>query len=85
MAQLASVKSFTLSDEMREKITAQFEAVRIDEAQTFEVMRKVQNDMGMILDPHTAIGLGAAWQSQLDHDIPMVTLATAHPAVSCFC
>ncbi len=80
MAQLASEKSFTLSDEMREKITAQFEAVRIDEAQTFEVMRKVQNDMGMILDPHTAIGLGAAWQSQLDHDIPMVTLATAHPA-----
>jgi threonine synthase len=31
-----------------------------------------------VIDPHTAIGLGAARQA--DVDAPIVTLATAHPA-----
>ena len=35
---------------------------------------------GQIIDPHTAIGLAAARTSGLASDIPVVTLATAHPA-----
>ena len=34
----------------------------------------------MILDPHTAVGVSAARQAHRDPDVPMVCLATAHPA-----
>ena len=35
---------------------------------------------GQVIDPHTAIGLAAARGSGVSPDIPVVTLATAHPA-----
>ena len=34
----------------------------------------------MLIDPHTAIGLAAARFAGLPADVPVVTLATAHPA-----
>jgi threonine synthase len=33
-----------------------------------------------LIDPHTAIGLHAARAADLPRGVPMVTLATAHPA-----
>ncbi|MDH4052075.1 MAG: threonine synthase, partial [Rubrivivax sp.] len=33
-----------------------------------------------LLDPHSAIGLQAARQCRRDRAVPMITLATAHPA-----
>jgi threonine synthase len=54
--------------------------VRIDDERTTEVMADTYERTGMLLDPHTAVGLGAAYASRRDPDIPMVTLATAHPA-----
>ena len=33
-----------------------------------------------MIDPHTAIGLHAARHAELPADVPVVTLATAHPA-----
>ena len=35
---------------------------------------------GEIVDPHTAVGLGAAQRCRRITQVPMVTLATAHPA-----
>ena len=35
---------------------------------------------GILLDPHTAVGLLAARACRRDSSIPMVALATAHPA-----
>src|SRR5690606_39031984 len=35
---------------------------------------------GELIDPHTAIGLHAARAYDLPRDVPIVTLATAHPA-----
>jgi threonine synthase len=34
----------------------------------------------MLLDPHSAIGVEAARRCRRDDSVPMVTLATAHPA-----
>ena len=34
----------------------------------------------MVLDPHTAVGVAAARQVRQDRDVPMICLATAHPA-----
>jgi len=43
-------------------------------------MRWAFEQTGEVIDPHTAIGLAAAQRSDLPVDVPVVTLATAHPA-----
>ena len=43
-------------------------------------MRDVLKRFDMQIDPHTAVGLAAARRAVLPDGVPMVTLATAHPA-----
>jgi threonine synthase len=43
-------------------------------------MRRTYERAGQIVDPHTAIGLAAAQRAGIAADIPVITLATAHPA-----
>jgi threonine synthase len=43
-------------------------------------MRWACQETGQVIDPHTAIGLAAARIADLPSDVPVVTLATAHPA-----
>jgi threonine synthase len=43
-------------------------------------MRWAAEHCAEIIDPHTAIALHAARQAGFAADIPVVTLATAHPA-----
>ena len=59
---------------------ALFAAERVDEAETLQVMRAVEAENGFQIDPHSAVGVGAARRAVLPDDVPMVTLATAHPA-----
>ncbi len=53
---------------------------RIDDDRTLAVIRDVYERTGMLVDPHTAVGLGASAACRRDPEIPLVTLATAHPA-----
>jgi threonine synthase len=62
------------------QLTQTWTGVRIDDEQTLQVIADEHARTGMLLDPHTAVGLGAARLARRDRDIPMVTLATAHPA-----
>lgn len=57
-----------------------FDAASIDDAQTTAIIRDVHERTGMLIDPHTAVGVGAARAVRRDHEVPMVCLATAHPA-----
>ena len=59
---------------------ALFGAARIDQQQTLDVMRQVKAEHHMQIDPHSAIGVGAARQAVLADGVPIVSLATAHPA-----
>ena len=43
-------------------------------------MRWAHDKANEVIDPHSAIGLAAGQDSDLDPSIPIVTLATAHPA-----
>lgn len=56
-----------------------FASARIDADGMAMAMRWAQERAGQIIDPHTAIGLAAARDLDLG-DVPVVTLATAHPA-----
>ena len=45
-----------------------------------QAIRWAWENTGELLDPHTAIGLHAARAAGLPAEVPVVTLATAHPA-----
>ena len=40
----------------------------------------MHRDTGMVIDPHTAVGVAVGERLRGPREIPMVTLATAHPA-----
>jgi threonine synthase len=65
---------------MRADAAALFASARIDADSMDLAMRLANERSGMLLDPHTAIGLAAAQAANLPGDVPVVTLATAHPA-----
>ena len=80
----ANSKSLALDPKQREGIDARFIAERATPEQTLEAMRWAYESCGEVIDPHTAVGLHAARSliiaDELDPFVPVVTLATAHPA-----
>ena len=73
-------KAMQLTDAQRDGAAALFTSMRADEDDMARAMRWACEDCAEIVDPHTAIGLHAARAVELPHDVPVVTLATAHPA-----
>jgi threonine synthase len=55
-------------------------SARIGPEEMALAMRRSIEESGMVVDPHTAIALAAAHAADLPRDVPVVTLATAHPA-----
>ncbi|MEM9133374.1 MAG: threonine synthase [Actinomycetota bacterium] len=61
-------------------IGEEFEAGRCDDAETSAVIAAVHDRTGLLIDPHTAVGLKVARERRRDPSVPMITLATAAPA-----
>lgn len=57
-----------------------FSAAAVDDAATVATIRRVYEESGYVADPHTAVGIAAAVEARRHHDLPLVCLATAHPA-----
>jgi threonine synthase len=57
-----------------------FQAARVDDATTLATIRAVHDELGVLVDPHTAVGIAAARQRRVGVDVPMVCVGTAHPA-----
>ncbi len=71
---------FEMAENELSLMRALFAAERVDESQTLDIMRDVHTQNGFQIDPHSAVGVGAARRAVLPEGVPMVTLATAHPA-----
>ena len=71
---------FTLAAPVLRKLRGLFDAAAIDDATTLATIAQMHTASGELLDPHTAIGIAASRQNRPAMDIPMITLATAHPA-----
>lgn len=69
--------SFTAARQKR--IRADFAAKRVSEAETRATIARFYQENDYILDPHTAVGVNAA-QALREPGVPVVCLATAHPA-----
>ena len=71
---------FSVPPEMLNDAMKEFDGARFDDDKTRALIGKVYIESGMLLDPHTAVGLAAARARRRDPAVPMVVLATAHPA-----
>ena len=61
-------------------VRALFDAGRVDDPGTLAAIADCRRRFGETIDPHTAVGYVVAQQHRRDPAIPMVVLATAHPA-----
>ncbi len=78
MQELEEHGGFEVSPETLAQAHELFLSHRVDEAATTATIAEVFEESGVVIDPHTAVGLRAA--RDLMPDGPVITLATAHPA-----
>lgn len=72
--------SMTLKESALSRARVLFTSHGVSDEVTINIIRDVFERTEYLLDPHTAIGVEAARKTRRRHDIPMVCLATAHPA-----
>jgi threonine synthase len=76
--------SFQISQNEISKINNLFSAYMVSDEETLNIIKKAFTNYNYILDPHSAVGYGAAQKALNDKiissDIPLVSLACAHPA-----
>jgi len=80
MASLNQSGAFAVDPLAIDAIREEFDAERADEKEVAKAIGHIWREAGYLLDPHTAIGVVAAWKSERDRRVPMVVLGTAHPA-----
>ncbi len=81
MNALAKAGSFAIPAPALARIRADFDAFRVDETACAGEMGRVYRASGMILDPHSAVGVHAARGAlAASPATPVVALGTAHPA-----
>jgi len=79
MDQLTGGGAFTIAEGPLAEFRKEFASARVDRDEALATIGKLA-EQGLVLDPHTAIGVAAAKRCRGDQAIPMVTLGTAHAA-----
>ena len=79
MAELVADGGFTIARPQLTRAQHIFSAARVDEEQTLATMAEVHGATGLLVDPHTAVGI-CAGRGQREPGSPLVILSTAHPA-----
>lgn len=57
-----------------------FSGFRLDDAATTAEIARLYRACGYLADPHSAIGIAAARAAGIDKAVPVIAMATAHPA-----
>ena len=80
MGEFDANRAMTIPVDMLAGARGLFSSASIDGDAMSLALRWAQEHGGQVIDPHSAVGLAAARALEIDADIPVVTLATAHPA-----
>ncbi len=81
MNSLQQSGSFSLDAAPLAAIRDEFDAVRVGETETSEEIARVWRETQRLIDPHTAVGVGAARAALAARQgVPTIVLGTAHPA-----
>ena len=78
MTELNQKKKFDLSKEEIKKIKENFSSESLSENETKLIMGELYKKEGILIDPHTAVGVGVAKKLSLQGNT--IILATAHPS-----
>lgn len=76
----SSKQQLSVSEAQWRRLRNCFDSSSVSDEMTCKVIAEVYQQCGVLLDPHTAIGVKAARDCNTNETVPMVTLATAHPA-----
>jgi threonine synthase len=80
MAEFRAAGAVDVGADRLAQVVEVFDGARLDDDETRAVIEAVYERDDVLIDPHTAVGLGAARAQRRDATTPMVALATAHPA-----
>ena len=69
--------SYKIGKNDLDKIKKNFISEMLDENETIEMIKTINNEHKIVVDPHTAVGIGAARKLGLEKNC--VVLSTAHP------
>jgi len=78
MTDLIKQGEFKLKKENLKKIHENFCSESISEEETKSIIRKIYKDEKILIDPHTAVGIGAVNKISLQGNV--IVLGTAHPS-----
>ena len=79
MLKLKSNHQYELSKEIITKMQDVFSSYSVSQDEVKEIISSFYKDYNIVIDPHTAVGLGSAQKCEQEFDIK-ISLATAHPA-----
>ncbi len=80
MREFRDHRAFQVDRKRWQQAKSLFSACRVDDEATTAAIRAVYDETGELLDPHSAIGVAAARAIRKDDGVPVVAVATAHPA-----
>jgi threonine synthase len=80
LARFRATGSLSVEPDQLERMTSIFVGARCDDDATLDLISQTYRQTGQLIDPHTAVGLHAARAVARTPGVPMVALATAHPA-----
>jgi threonine synthase len=80
MQQFSTNRSFTADPALYAACCDTFSAFRLDDEETKAEIKRLYDQTGEVIDPHSVIGIAAAKAKQENPDVPVVCMGTAHPA-----
>lgn len=84
MQQFSDTGHFAVPEAIHARAQKMFSAYRLDDDEVAAEIRALWQEHGMMLDPHSGVGFGAARRALADgvigKDTPLISLACAHPA-----
>lgn len=80
MKEFKTKGSIKVEESALSKARSIFSGYAVDDKTTIEVIKNIYKETGELLDPHTATGVRAGRECNKNTAVPMVVLATAHPA-----
>jgi threonine synthase len=82
MRAFEATKAMQLTNRQAQGTSALFTSARADQVETARALQWAYRSAGQVIDPHTGVGLHCArgLADSIPAGVPIVTLATAHPA-----
>lgn len=80
MVRFGETRELAIPAPVLDALRQRYLAARADNDETLATIARVHRESGIIIDPHTAVGVAAAAKLVSELKGPVVALATAHPA-----